>query len=165
MLSMQHGLVIVGIEAVIDDGFRGGMFGRGQRLPCAVTDPQALLLACMLNVVEADRLAVLLEFVLDLARQRHRLRTRKIDVAILQSFPSYTMMGTSLLVLGLPSSPVHSRTPIARSSGVSLDFLVTWPGYWAQSGRRREQNASGERYWSGKTAFEVRDDTGRTSRK
>src|ERR1017187_1254503 len=48
--------------------------------------------------------------------------------------PSSTATGTRRLRLGLPASPVHSSTAMERSSGVSLAFFVTWPGYWARAG-------------------------------
>src|ERR1035438_7917451 len=48
--------------------------------------------------------------------------------------PSSTATGTRRLVLGLPASPVHSSTAMARNSGVSLLLLVTCPGYCAHIG-------------------------------
>ena len=61
--------------------------GSGKLLPGAIADPRALLLGGVANVKEANRLAVLLQFVFDLAGQRQRLGTGQVDAAILKLVP------------------------------------------------------------------------------
>jgi hypothetical protein len=88
MLAVQHGRVALGIVL-----FKGGAelllrgeFGLGRygRLPRSITDPRALFLACVLDVEEAQHLAVLLKLILNLARQPQRLRPGQVDAAVLQ---------------------------------------------------------------------------------
>ena len=58
--------------------------GNGKRLPCAIADPRALLLAGVLDVEEAYRSAILLEFVLDLSGQGKGLGAGHVNAAILK---------------------------------------------------------------------------------
>jgi hypothetical protein len=87
MLAVKDGLIALRI-VLIDAGTRelllgGPGPGDGDGPPGSVADPRALLLTGVADVVQAYWLAVLLELVFDLARQREGLRAGQIDAAIL----------------------------------------------------------------------------------
>jgi hypothetical protein len=88
MLAVQDGLVT---PLIVNFTQAAGYFGQGwfrdgpgQRLPRSIADPGTLFLAGILDVKEADRLAVLLKFVFDFAREGQRLGTGQIEATILE---------------------------------------------------------------------------------
>src|SRR5579863_238044 len=105
VLAMQHRLVVVGIEAVVRNGFWGSLFFRGQRFPQTVANPGALLLAGSPDVVEAERGAVLLEFVFNFACQRERLGPGEVDSAILKGLSVIDRDGNNTTGLGFAFVP------------------------------------------------------------
>ena len=126
----------------------------GRGFHAAVTYPQALLLAGILDVVEADGAAVLLEFVFDLASQRHGLGSSQVDVAVLQSLAIVDGDGNEAAGFGLAfvAGPLKDGdgAQVWRVFGL-LDHLA---GILGTGGRGREQERDDERCLSGKTSLE-----------
>jgi hypothetical protein len=86
LLAMENGVVaFLVVHAPFWKRWLGRIAGRvGDGLPGAKTDPGAELLACGLHVVEPNRLAVLLELVLNLWSYCHGFRTGQVNAAILE---------------------------------------------------------------------------------
>ena len=118
-------------STVFDDGhLRGGDLGLGQRPPLAIADPRALLLHRMLNIKEADRLAIVLKLVLHFASERQRFGARQVDTRIFQRLTVKDADWNQTAGLGvvLVAGPLQHRDR-AQPSAVFLSGLVIWPGY------------------------------------
>jgi hypothetical protein len=81
----------VALDALAPDFFasrlsllRRRKLGLGERLPHAEPNPRPLLLASPVDIKQAHGLAILLEFVLNLAAEGKWRRLREVDAAILQ---------------------------------------------------------------------------------
>jgi hypothetical protein len=150
---MQDGLVVVGIETLLHDRLGGNGFGGGQRLPGTIANPQSLLLARLLDVVEADESAILFELVFNLAGEREGLGASKVDVAVLQGLSVVDCDGDEAAGLGLASvtGPLENadRTKFRRVFGL-LDNLT---GILRTSRCSRQREDNGKRCGSCRTGL------------
>ncbi len=140
--------------------------GGGNGSPGSVANPEAPLLAGVANVVKADGLAVLLEFVFHLACERERLRPREIDAAILELAGVEHSDGDETAAGWF----ARLADPLEHSNGAQLGSVLaglgdlTWVlGEGGENGEHAENGEAGDD-WMNRGSIRQRVSNGPTGR-
>ena len=147
---MQDGAVTLdvtapGIDASGPCSLRGRL-GFGQLLPNPKSHPRALFLTGVVNVVQANGLAVLLELVFDFAGKCQRRRARQIDAGVLEILAVIETNRDEAAGFGM----TFLAGPLQHRDGANLWRVLTGLGYLAGILRANRKRGK-ERYPSRQT--------------